>query len=154
MGFSIFPAPSAASKTRYVVTLLNGSSWTVPAGVTYVNAKLFGGGGGGANFGVQGLGGRVVTTLVTTTPGASIAYAIGAGGSGGSNAPSDGGTTSFTGATSAEGGSANINSSQTRPTNGESANNGGQSTSANNSNPGGVGGTGKIELEYWVQEKL
>jgi hypothetical protein len=150
MGISVFPIPSAASKTRRVVTLLSGSSWTVPAGVTYVNAKLFGGGGGGGQLGVPGLGGEVVTTLVTTTPASSISYGIGAGGAGGSNAPGDGGSTTFTGAATAEGGSANINSSQTRPTDGESASNGGQSTAATNSNPGGVGGTGKIELEYWL----
>jgi hypothetical protein len=47
MGISVFPAAGAASKTRYVETLTSGSSWTVPAGVTYVNATLVGGGGGG-----------------------------------------------------------------------------------------------------------
>ena len=149
MGISVFPAPSAG-KTRRVVSLIDGSSWTVPAGVTYVNAKLFGGGGGGGNYAVEGRGGRVIATLVTTTPGASISYSIGAGGAGGSNAPGDGGTTSFTGAVSAEGGSTNINNSHSRPTNWEAAGNGGGTVAANNGSAGAVGGSGKIELEYWL----
>jgi len=85
MSISSANAPAAAGKTRYVETLTSGTSWTVPAGVTYVNATLVGGG--------------------------SIAYAIGAGGAGGASGDfgSTGGTTTFTGATSATGGGSTNN---------------------------------------------
>jgi hypothetical protein len=63
-------------RTRYALTLTSGTSWTVPAGVTYVNVTLIGGGGGGSATGTS-------------------ATAAGVGG-----------TTSFTGATSAAGGAA------------------------------------------------
>lgn len=66
-------------RTRYAFTLTSGTSWTVPAGVTYVNVTLMGGGGGGG-----GVCGGTSTTGVT---GGGV-----------------GGTTSFTGATSAVGG--------------------------------------------------
>jgi hypothetical protein len=94
MASTVFPAP-AAGKTRKVVTLTSGTSWTVPTGVDYVNAKLIGGGGGGAggwgNGGAYagaspsgtGGGGQINETTLTTTPGASITYAIGAGGTAG-----------------------------------------------------------------------
>lgn len=75
MGSSQIPA--AAGKTRFALSLISGTSWTVPAGVTYVNVTLFGGGGGGCG---------------------SVGVSTG-GGNGGT-----GGTTTFTGATSATGG--------------------------------------------------
>ncbi len=75
MGISVFPAP--ASPTRRVISLTSGTSWTVPAGVTYVNATLIGGGGG------------------TGSTGGTASNA---------NAGNTGGTTTFTGATSAVGG--------------------------------------------------
>jgi len=183
MGSSIFPAPSS-SKTRYFSNLLSGTSWTVPAGVTYVNVTLIGGGGGSgsgigtdftgnngnaggtttftgatsavggagiivaggrasnngggqwgsptagiANSGLgalgyqygnsvsnsgystngayaQGQAGQVITSTVSTTPGASITYAIGAGGT--------------PGATGGGGGA------------------------------GASGGSGRIDIEYWA----
>jgi hypothetical protein len=155
MGVSVFPAPSAASKTRYVETLTSGTSWTVPAGVTYVNATLFGGGGGGGTSGVSapganGYGGQVIVTKVTTTPGASIAYAIGAGGANVTSTfaeGSAGGSTTFTGATSATGGAGGKTFYQyASGIVGESANNGGGGATNNS----GIGGIGKIELEYWL----
>ncbi len=74
MSISSANAPAAAGKTRYVETLTSGTSWTVPAGVTYVNATLVGGGQGGAGGygasnqgwnerGVHGLGGQIITCL-------------------------------------------------------------------------------------------
>ena len=143
MGISTFPAASAASKTRYVETLTSGTSWTVPAGCTYVNATLFGGGaGGGSSAGQFGANGQRIATKVTTTPGASITYAIGAGG--GSNTA--GGSTTFTGATTAVGGIA-YNAGGAGTTGGAGAGSqGGFSTPTAN----GSGAAGKIELEYWL----
>ena len=106
--------PSSASLTPRKITLTSGSSWTVPAGVTFVNVLLVGGGGGaprtvttsGGNGSASS--GETIRSYVTTTPGASISYGIGAGGTGGTNVvgPGTGGTTTFTGATSAIGGNA------------------------------------------------
>ena len=142
MASTVFPAAGAASKTRYVVTLLSGTSWTVPAGVTYVNARLYGAGGGGQNgMEVRGGPGQIVTTNVATTPANTVAYTIGAGG--GNNTA--GGNTTFTGATTASGGT-NVNSNGNNGPNGEGADNGGYAGGGG----AGTGGSGKIELEYWV----
>lgn len=162
---SVSSANPAASKTRKVVTLTSGTSWTVPAKVTYVNVTLIGGGGGGAANGNSadvkpqpyGSGGQIVTTTVNTTPGEAIAYAIGAGGTGatddGGASGGTGGTTTFTGATSAIGGvGAKWNASGETVPGGISANNGGQSSS-NTGSPardGAAGGAGQIIIEYWV----
>jgi hypothetical protein len=149
MGQSVFPAPSAASKTRYVETLTSGTSWTVPAGVEYVNAKLVGGGGGGGGPSSEAAGGEIQETNVTTTPGDSIAYAIGAGGA----ANTVGGNTTFTGATTALGGNPTLANTTYAGgpigTNGISAGNGGGAALGNGGGPGSAGGNGQIILEYW-----
>lgn len=69
---------------RQFVTLSSGTSWTVPAGVNFVNVTLIGGGGGGGysgssqySFGCYGSGGQIITSTVLTTPGSSITYSIG-----------------------------------------------------------------------------
>jgi hypothetical protein len=160
MGISVFPAPVAGSKTMYRETLTSGSSWTVPAGVTYVNVRLFGGGGGGSGVAVTSTGGwgrpgQVIASYLTTTPGASISYGIGAGGnagaSAGSNAGAAGGTTTFTGAISAVGGGGGGAAGTTfsAGTTGAAQYNGGQGAFTAGST-GGAGGAGKIEIEYWV----
>jgi hypothetical protein len=156
MGINVFPV--TPPKTRRVVTLNSGTSWTVPTGVTYVNATLIGGGGGGGSVDTtvlaqDGLGGQIITTLVTTTPGASITYAIGAGGTSaasGGNQGGTGGTTTFTGATSALGGIGG----GWRGTTGTTARDGlvnmnvGKSAGLN-SQASGAGGAGQIVIEYW-----
>lgn len=149
---------AAAPKVRKVETLTSGTSWTVPAGVEFVNAFLVGGGGGGGSTNAidgtpqLGLGGATVSTTVATTPGASIAYSIGAGGAGGSSgsAGSAGGSTTFTGATTAVGGNGGRGSAGGAGNVGTTsrANNGGGAAGLNGA--GGAGGSGWIELEYWV----
>ena len=152
---------AAAPKVRKVETLDSGTSWTVPTGVEFVNATLIGaggGGGGGDNTtnarGSDGLGGQIVTTTVVTTPGASVAYAIGTGGAGGgtNTTGTTGGTTTFTGATSALGG---LGGSYAGGSNsGKAARQGlispnfGSGGVVNAS--GGNGGAGQIIVEYWV----
>ena len=153
MGVSVFPAPSAASKTMFRTTLTTGTSYTVPAGVTYLNVTLLGGGGGassGANYdqpGYNGLPGQIINSTLSVTAGASIAYAIGAGGAGATSAGADGtagGTTTFTGATSAAGG----NRGTGNGTSAFSGNNGGSGRSV--AVPAGAGGAGAIDIEYWA----
>ena len=159
MSVSSANAPAAAGKTRYVETLTSGTSWTVPAGVTYVNATLIGGGGAGgrcANDGSgfragDGTGGQIISTTVTTTPGASIAYAIGAGGTaapGNNTSGGNGGSTTFTGATTALGGNGGEGSNPTAGTNGLVAFNHSNGT-FRGGNGGVAGGAGQIILEYW-----
>ena len=55
MGISVFPAPSAASKTRFFKSLTSSSSFTVPTGVTYLNVTCIGGGGGAGGAGTYGV---------------------------------------------------------------------------------------------------
>lgn len=150
--------PVSGGKTQYRLTLLSGTSWTVPAGVTYVNVTLIGGGGGGTGSpygdngkGIDGRGGQIVNSTLTTTPGASITYAIGAGGSGagGSNQGGNaGGNTTFTGATTATGGGAGSNNGGGAGANGLSASNGGGS--GLQAGPAAAGGSGAIFIEYWL----
>ena len=63
--------PSASNKTRYVVTLLSGTSWTVPAGVTYINVLRKGGDGGDGAIsgGVGGAGGDTTFTGLANATG-------------------------------------------------------------------------------------
>ena len=138
MGVNVFPATT--SKTRYHTTLTSGTSWTVPAGVTYVNVTLCGAGGGGDTSGYEGKGGMVVTSTLSTTPGASITYAIGAGGS-----SAAGGSTTFTGATTATGGNTASGSGATTR---NYSSNGGTSNSL--AAPAKDGGNGQIDIEYWL----
>jgi hypothetical protein len=160
MASTVFPAPSAASLTSKNVTLTSGTSWTIPAGVTAINATLQGGGGGGGtnkltsgpNYidGQRGLPGEMITTYISgLTPGNSITYAIGAGGA----SASQGGTTTMTNATSASGGKG-IVANTTGQTGTQSAgfDNGGAGGTggASSSQNGGVGGAGKILIEYWT----
>jgi hypothetical protein len=169
MGVSVFPVPASGGGgyKRYVVTLTSGTSWTVPAGVTNINATLQGGGGGGpttlSSSLIQGAGdgrpGQMKTTNFNTTPGASIAYTIGAGGVGGSTYganPGAGGTTTMTGATSAVGGNPARDPSNTVGVVGTSQagwyNGGGGSTLTGSGGAAfsGAGGAGQIIIEYWL----
>ena len=144
MASTVFPAASAASKTRFVTSLISGTSYTVPAGVTYVNVRLIGG-AGGLGSGYESASGSIVSSSLSTTPGDSIAYAIGAGVA--NNTSGAGGTTTFTGATSAPGGGvgAGGNHGHAGPLY-EGANNGGGEGSSGT----GSGGQGKIDIEYWA----
>ncbi|MFZ9893124.1 MAG: hypothetical protein ACO3E4_05620 [Candidatus Nanopelagicaceae bacterium] len=152
MGISSYPQ-KIPQKT--VETLTSGSSWTVPAGVTQVVVTTIGGGGGGYNalsstsVGPGGAYGEIRISTVATTPGTSISYAIGAGGTGrstigGITPATSGGNTTFTGATTANGGVANT----TAGSEGLLAANGALpsvSTSLGNN-----GGQGMITVEYWL----
>jgi len=164
MGISTIPAASGG-KTRFVSTLTSGTSWTVPSGVTYVNVTLRGGGGGGSGglnggsgnvflYGAVGSGGQIVTSTLATTPGASITYGVGAGGTGTTSNGNTGGTTTFTGATSAIGGNGGqqVGSAGSAGSTSFGAANGGQAGGYGGgvTTAGGNGGNGSIDVEYWV----
>jgi hypothetical protein len=161
MGISAYPAPEVVTKTMFRTTLISGTSWTVPAGVTYVNVTLVGGGAGGsgaASGWVQylGMGGQVVSSTLSVTAGASITYAIGAGGLGVINANGGaGGDTTFTGATTALGANATQRASGNANAGGAArqgtpAYNGGGASDSAGGSTGGNGGAGCIYVEYWA----
>ena len=117
------------------VTLTSGTSWTVPGTANNIIAVITGGGAGGSssssNTGYAGGGGgagQSVIESMSVSPGASVSYTIGSGGSAGSA----GGTTTFN-SVSASGGSAATNSSG-------SSSGGGMSAGVNGSSFGGGGG--------------
>ena len=56
------------------------SSFTVPAGVTSVTVKAWGGGGGGADSGAYGGGGGFAQGTITVTPGTTLTVYVGGGG--------------------------------------------------------------------------
>lgn len=154
---------SLTAKTPKLVTLTSGTSWTIPTGVTAINATLQGGGGGGGTArtttnsgpsmtvdGQRGMPGALIATYISgLTPGNTITYAIGAGGA----ASSTGGTTTMTGATSAAGGNG-VGASITGPVGTQAAgfdNGGGGGAGGGSGNfVGGAGGAGKIVIEYWT----
>ena len=99
----------AAGLTTLTLTNTGPVTWTVPAGVTSVQVQMWGGGGGGGSSstnipgaGGGGGGGAYILTNLAVTPGASISYAIGGGGTAGTA----GTNTTFTGAPTANGGKA------------------------------------------------
>lgn len=69
-----------AAHTNTVVTLTSGTSWTVPAGVTNLLLVECWGAGGGGWLGGGGGGAYASQPNIAVTPGASVAYVIGAGG--------------------------------------------------------------------------
>jgi hypothetical protein len=162
MGQSVFPAPT--SKTAFRLTLLSGTTWTVPAGVTYVNVTLTGGGGGGSGNPIDTIAGTGGTTTFT---GATSATG-GTGGvtkrnginstTAGTGAYGDGGQDGYISSTSgadkavyATRGNV-VSSLVTGLTPGSTVSyavGAGGSTTAD-SIRGGTGGQGKIDLEYWA----
>lgn len=149
-----------ANTTMYRTTLTSGTSYTVPAGVSSLNVTCIGGGGGGpgansasTHGGQRGHGGQIVHSIVSTTPGASITYAIGAGGNGttGPGTATVGGSTTFTGATTAVGGNGGGSYDGSTGQIGISANNGGGAGGYDGvSRNGGAGGSGCVIIEYWA----
>ena len=114
-------------------TYTSGSgTWTVPDGVTSVNVYVIGGGAGGSNSASYGGGGGgcAYSPSFSVTPGASLAYSVGAGGS----ATVAGGNSTFSTLT---GGGGGIPSSQLQ--NGGTASGGAFNYTGGNGNSGGFG---------------
>lgn len=91
--------------TSYIVTAIyawtTSSTWTIPPGVTSVNALIIGGGGGGGSAAMDGddgaggggAGAALFYPSLVATPGAEIGIAVGAGGAttiSGSGSPGSG----------------------------------------------------------------
>jgi hypothetical protein len=176
MGLSQFPAAASGGKTRYMTTLTSGTSWTVPAGVNYVIATCIGGGGGGpANYwnGYAGSGGSTTFSTITAaggpagTSGGGSSYSNNNGVSAQANSGL-GGSPMQSSATNAAyavdyGGSGGVATGYINTTPGGSVTYsigaggggaGGYPGGYNNSQGtmwyAGNGGSGRIDLEYWV----
>ena len=165
MGISVFPAPSAGGKTMFRTTLYSGVSYTVPAGVNYVNVILYGAGGGGGGAGntatAGGAGGSTTfagaTTAVGGIGGAPISRDTNVNGVAG-NANSGNGGRGYASGDAGEstgwassGGQGDIfASSVTTTPGGTIAYSIGAGGSAGSGGTAGVGGSGRIEIEYWV----
>ena len=169
-----------AQKTSYRTSLLSGTSWTVPAGVTYINATLIGGGGGagssggGAAAGNAGTaGGSTTMTGATTALGgtagtASVilgnsataagvnAVANSGKGGGGAQGYYSGGTPVNVGlSTGSAGADGQIITSTLATTPGASitiaiGTSGAGGTAPTGGSKGGDGGSGRIDIEYWA----
>jgi hypothetical protein len=95
MGYSIYPAPSAATKWQQTAFITSTGTWTVPADVSTVDIMLVGGGGGGGGGGGSnnaggGAGGGVLIRSVSVTPATGYTVTIGGGGTGGTSGPTQG----------------------------------------------------------------
>lgn len=139
-----------------LVFLISGTSWVVPAGVTSIAVETLGAGGGGgggqsgAASGAGGGGGAYsAITGLAVTPGASIAYVIGAAGAAGAvnTAGGTGGDTWFNGASlgassvGAKGGTGGASNGGSPGTGGASASGVG-TTKRSGGNGGAVAGSG------------
>jgi hypothetical protein len=167
MGSTTIPAASSG-KTRYLTTLTSGTSYTVPSGVTYLNVTCRGGGGGGGSgggssaqpvLGSYGFPGQVKSDIIVVSPGEVVTIGIGAGASAasaGSNGNSGGGTSIYSSLSSlsVSGGNGGRIPSQggNFATAYMGAGNGGAPGGyySGGSLPGGPGGSGSIDIEYWV----
>ena len=116
ISFNVSVTVTAFSTTT--LTTNSAAPWTVPPGVTSVTVQMWGGGGaGGAALGNAttngggggGGGGYSTATLTGLTPGSTIAFSVGVGGTDATNANgTSGGDTSFAGVTTAGGGSGGV----------------------------------------------
>lgn len=159
MSISPFPPASAASRSERTVFITSTQSWTAPADVTSVDILLVGGGGGaGGAFNGEGAaaggagGGGVLQTPLSVTAGASYTVTIGAGGSGGTSAPTAGGhgsPSSFGSLLTSFGGGASSASNGTSPAtpSNKIASTGGEGT-GNGYIAGRGGGAGQLALPY------
>lgn len=77
-----FPGGEPTKGYKRKVEITTSQTWTVPAGVTEIAVRLFGGGGSGAvgSYGAGGGGGHMAYAKLSVTPGTSYAIVIGAGG--------------------------------------------------------------------------
>lgn len=164
MAIQTIPA-AGGGKTSYKILLTSGTSWTVPAGVTYVNVTLFGagggGGGGGNTAGAGGAGGNTTFTGATTAVGGfggapmsrdtnvnGVAANANSGNGGRGFSSGDGG--SSTGWASS-GGEGDVFTSYVTTTPGASISYAiGAGGTAGSGGTAGAGGSGRIQIEYFL----
>jgi hypothetical protein len=151
MGIALYPVPSGA-KELTTITLTSGTSWTVPSGVTFINACLTGGAGstGGSNGSSGAQGGTTTMTGATSAvggPGSNpgSATSVAAAYNDGGVKPGGWGNGS-PGIGSGGNGYSLWSSFATTPGASISYAIGAGGTSSNNH---AVGGAGKIDIEYW-----
>jgi hypothetical protein len=156
---------AGGGKTMFRTTLTSGTSYTVPAGVNYLNVTLYGagggGGGGGNTAGAGGAGGNTTFTGATTAVGGfggapmsrdanvnGVAANANSGNGGRGFTSGDGGTST---GWASSGGQGDIFASFVTTTPGASiAYSIGAGGTAGTGGTAGAGGSGRIEIEYWV----
>jgi hypothetical protein len=148
-GQQIFDNPQNYGWRGIVERITSGSgNWTVPVGVSRIRVTCVGGGGGGRGGGGASRGGGggggtnislVLGDIINVYPGQSIAYSVGAGGAAGV----DGGSTTFTGAVTGDGGKApSTNAIGGLGSTGVAGSGGGYGDSSVGGSGGGAGGIG------------
>jgi hypothetical protein len=137
------PGMTPGTRNLAVFTPTSQRNWTVPAGVSLIKVRIWGGGGaGGAGFagaGGGGGGGGYAEGYYSVSPGATYFVNVGNGGVG-SGTP--GGPSSIAGLTSANGGQAGANGTENGAGAGGTA--GGTATGSGLVIPGNAGGNGFI----------
>jgi hypothetical protein len=132
-----------------VFTPASQANWAVPAGVSNVKVRLWGGGGaGGAGFGGAGgggAGGGYCEGFYAVSPGQSFFVTVGNGGIG---SGTSGGVSSFGSMASADGGAAGANGASGVGGNGAGA--GGTASGSGVQTSGGVGGGAFLAGSVWV----
>jgi hypothetical protein len=87
-----------SAQTVFTDTTAGSGSWVCPAGVTSVTVECWGGGGGGGfahyeySASGSGAGGSYISYTMAVTPGKTYYFVVGAGGSGGTDSITPGGT--------------------------------------------------------------
>jgi hypothetical protein len=146
------PQLSPGASRITVFTPANQGNWSVPAGVSTVKVRVWGGGGGGgAGFsgaGGGGAGGGYVEAYCGVTPGQSYFVTVGNGGAG---AGTNGGNSSFGNLTSASGGQAGANGGAN--TGGSGGATGGAGAGGSVAFVGQAGGSAFLAGNVWVSGK-
>jgi hypothetical protein len=139
------PAMTPGTRNLAVFTPTTQRNWTVPAGVSLIKVRAWGGGGaGGAGFGGAGGGGGgggYAEGFYSVEPGQTNFVMVGNGGVG-SGTP--GGPSSFGSITSANGGLAGANGTENQGGAGAAA--GGTASGSGLTVPGNAGGSGFIPM--------
>lgn len=134
-------ADCSTSSTTTTLTTAGVTNYTVPAGVTALRVKAWGGGGGGGagggagTNGGSGAGGGYATATISVTPGEILSVSVGGGGGGGRN------TSGYGGAGGGESGIRRTDVSDTPLIIAAGGGGGGGARNASGSN-GGAGGAG------------
>lgn len=143
------PQLSPGTHNLAVFTTANQGRWVVPAGISAVKLRVWGGGGaGGAGFGGAGgggAGGGYAEGFFAVTPGASYLITVGSGGAGSGGA---GGASSFGTFAAAGGGQAGANGSSGLA--GAGATNAGVGSCVGLAASGQAGGSGFPVSGGWV----
>ena len=157
MGIEVIGAAAPSAKEKRIDVITATGNWTAPAGVTYAIAYArSGGGGGGSDSPTLGTAGGATEVFgVSINGGARAARCVNADGSAGTSGAANTGEggTGGGGTDSANDGKTStvkIISSTVIPGNNYPITIGAGGSGGGGSRPGGAGGSGRVEIEYYV----